>query len=125
MNNEFVFHAVGHGVEVIPLSEFLKDRDILVQFDFETTRDQDLKLDGFIHGSKGDEYSQSQLLGIVLAKWFKAEGAFFSNGTDKYICSELVAVTFAYIFGKFKDLNKDLVTPRELHDLFVSEALGL
>ncbi|XGC82055.1 hypothetical protein ACES2L_06100 [Bdellovibrio bacteriovorus] len=115
LNGMVVFQAVNDGVETMPLDLFLKENVITEQVHYTLTDVQRLRLEGYVAGCIGKEYSQSQLLGIVISKWLGIEWKIFKNGTRKFICSELCANILTYVLGIYFG-PADLITPIELRD---------
>jgi hypothetical protein len=79
-----IFHAVGEGVCVEKASEYFKTHKVMFSFPVQLKVSRDYFL-GFVEGSKGKEYSQSQIAAI-------ASGGIAENGNEKMICSELVGI---------------------------------
>lgn len=82
-----IFHATGRGVHIMKGCELLKYHHSHNVVSFEDIR-LDVSKDfflGFVKGSSGKEYSQSQIAAI-------ATGGVQENGDEKMICSELVGV---------------------------------
>lgn len=124
IDGQLVSHSIGDGLTNENFTDFLKRRRIVEAFSIEVTAEQLTKAYAFAKGSEGKIYSIAQLIGIVLAKWFKIDGflfnKFFVNGLKRYICSEYAAEFLEYIIGiQFPDVL-DLITPRELRDHIVA-----
>lgn len=89
-----IFHAVGKGVCVEDLDEYLKDHELPEKFDIQLDVSRDYFI-GFVEGAKGKEYSQSQIAAIASGK------ASEINGDEKMICSELVGIVLSRM-AKYK-----------------------
>lgn len=83
-NIEKIFHAVGEGVCVEDSEPYFKThiKAHVFEIDLDVTKDYFL---GFVRGSNGKEYSQSQIASMAVGKTEK-------NGDEKMICSELVGI---------------------------------
>ncbi len=124
IDGKMVSHSIGDGLTNEELGNFLKRRRIVEAYSIDVNYEQLVKAKAFAKGSEGKIYSVAQLIGIVLAKWFKLDGVlfnkFFVNGLKRYICSEYAAEFLEYIAGiRFPDVL-DLMTPRELRDHVVA-----
>jgi len=111
--NAKVFQANAHGVNIIKMSDFLELNYIIETVEFDLTPKQVQLYKGFVNGCVGKEYSQLQLVLIVLGKYL---GIFFHsiNGTKKYICSELCADTLSFVLKIHFPAIHDYITPRQL-----------
>jgi hypothetical protein len=98
-----VFHAVGKGVCLDNFSEYIKDHVIAEAFNVELKVSREYFL-GFVEGSQGKDYSQSQIVGI-------AGGKEIHNGDGKMICSELVGVVLTRMAGYHIPGCQDTWTP--------------
>ena len=110
--DDLVYHCIGRGVCVQNLKEGLHNSFICGEKEVELKCDESTFL-AFIEGARGKDYSESQLIGFLMPKWFRR---YFTDGRSEIICSEFVAwvlVTFTDI--KFKQ-DIDFITPKELFE---------
>jgi FKBP-type peptidyl-prolyl cis-trans isomerase 2 len=99
-----IFHAVGEGVCVEGLDKFLETHEIPEKFEVELKVSRDYFI-GFIEGSRGKEYSQSQIAAIATGKGEEI------NGDEKMICSELVGIVLTRMCGYELPGNQDSWRP--------------
>lgn len=99
-----IFHAVGEGVCTDDLCKFEDEHELpfIFEIDLSVTRDYFL---GFVDGSKGKEYSQSQIAAIASGK------GGHMNGDEKMICSELVGIVLTRMAGYKIKGNQDMWRP--------------
>lgn len=107
-----IFHAVGKGVSLVPLDEYLKTHLIVARKEVTLDVSEDRFL-GYMDGAKDKEYSSSQYLGIV-SRALKKLGR---NGGEKMICSELVAVVLALYAGYKLTKEADFITPKDVFEM--------
>lgn len=100
-----IFHAIGKGVCTENLTAFLSEHDIVEKFEVELKVSADY-FDGFVAGSHGKEYSQSQIAALGVGK-----GA--ENGDEKMICSELVGIVLTRMADYHIPGHQDSWTPKD------------
>jgi len=86
-----VFHAVGAGVGVYCPKEFFQDHIKVHSFDVKLRVSRDYFY-GYIRGSKGKDYAESQIAAIAV-------GQEADNDDEKMICSELVGLVLTEMCG--------------------------
>lgn len=79
-----IFHAIGKGVCVQDAAPYFESHEAVESFDLELEVSRDYFM-GFVRGSCGKEYSQSQIAALAI-------GRVENNGDEKMICSELVGL---------------------------------
>jgi len=117
----YIFECIGHGVSLA------KESDVFPGHSYEHRWKLPLKVSrdyfyGYIEGSYGKEYSQSQLIGILLLQKLKLDKLrlpFWHNKRGKMICSELVARVLFDCCGIKLGHKMDFITP-----LHIEEALS-
>lgn len=112
IHNGIIFHAVGKGVSIVSLDEYLKTHLIVARKEVTLDVSEDRFL-GYMDGAKDKEYSSSQYLGIV-SRFLKRFGR---NGGEKMICSELVASVLALYAGHKLPKEADFITPKDVYDM--------
>jgi hypothetical protein len=98
-----IFHAVGEGVCTEPAIEFFKSHKVIHQFEVELSCSRDFFL-GFVAGSNGKEYSQSQIAAL-------GTGKVATNNDEKMICSELVGIVLTRMANYLIPGHQDSWTP--------------
>lgn len=102
-----IVHSVGEGNSKADLNKYLEThklqaKRIRLKKPYDYFR-------GYVDGSQGKEYSESQYWGFL----FKPLRKFFRNGNEKEICSEYVARCLNHCCGyDFKDM--DFLTPKQV-----------
>lgn len=99
-----IFHAVGEGVCTDTLCKFEDEHELPFIFEIDLLVSRDYFL-GFIDGSKGKEYSQSQIAAIASGKGGDI------NGDEKMICSELVGIVLTRMAGYKLKGSQDMWRP--------------
>ena len=115
-DEETIYHSVDDGVGTEDYEEFLKTHhvwskpiELKVSYDY---------FRGYMKGTEGIGYSQSQYFGFILRRGFFRK--LFRNGKSKVICSEYVANTLNDCFG-YRIANTDWVEPKDVFNLVKGE----
>lgn len=109
--DDVIYHAVGEGVEKVTVSEFLKTH----RFEFDIDVTGYIKDFSFAHGwcegSLGKDYSESNLMGIVLRPLRRFN--YFNDGREEMICSEYCAMFLdeCSTIPIFDEIDTDFITP--------------
>lgn len=126
---EYIFHAVGQGVLHQLASEYVNDeRWIVKRKKIQLTCSQD-RLEGYVLGESGKDYSETQLAVLTLARFLKMKWAmkfwyWLSDGNRERICSEIVyAVILLWSTIPCSSADIDFVTPGDLDDLLKPETI--
>lgn len=112
-----VLHAIGSGVTIEKFEDFRKARIPVKVFRIAIDADILQQVRGFAMGVVGKDYSQSQLLWILVLRFFRLGWLFRPNTNRKMICSELVCLAMNYFFGVIPPKPYDLMTPKDACEL--------
>lgn len=116
LNTEYVYQASGLSVNFINSKSFDEINDTLHAYQIDLTDKQHREFMHFAMTNAGKPYGIKQILGIVLSK-FGIKSTKFNDGSDSYICSELVAKVLMDHKDLKLDKPVDMVTPKDLFEI--------
>lgn len=113
-NQQYVFHSIGNGTQVVLFSDFLTD-NLPVEEVPKMVTDVGYFY-GFISGADGKSYPFMQLIGCCLSVLFGLKKTIFDNGKSEAMCSETCAYIAEECCGVVIKSNKDLMHPKMLFE---------
>lgn len=118
-DKELIYHASGTGLNFMSKSIFLSKNIIVYKKDIEVTQEV---YDAIMSKSidlAGSEYGIVQAIGLGISHLLSKVGiiinGIFSDGRNKWICSEWSADSLSMIFPHYKP-DLDTVTPKDVYD---------
>lgn len=107
--NDTIYHATRKGVHTTPVKEFLKDHEFTHKIDVSDYILDDSFAFGWCEGNLGKDYSESQLIGLVLKPFRQVMG----DGKSEMICSEFAArfLDECSVIRIFDQVDVDFVDP--------------
>lgn len=112
-NVEMIYQASSTMLNYMAKPVFLKNNEVIKEFEIQITEQQYDKLMKDCMESAGLEYGVKQVFGIVIADILHLSNNPFSDN-EKYICSEWVAEQLEKLGYKF-DKELDLVKPSDIY----------
>lgn len=116
--NEHIYHCDGEGVNRIKLEDYKVTHKLVSEFEVELFMTEK-EFEAYMTGANGKEYSESQYLGFLHARFQKWVG----NGDKKMICSELVAEVLAKYGKFFLPKPADFMSPKDVHELLSKDRI--
>lgn len=117
LDRELIYQANGSGVYFIGKQAFEELNESVIEFKFNISEEEKIRILRWAVDSSGKKYSKTQLLGVGIKRLFKFFGINiknpFGNENKAYICTELVAEA-TKIFGSFQYEDLDSIGLNEL-----------
>lgn len=119
-NIDIIYQASGHQVNFVSEEMFLTKNEVVREFCFNVSDEAFDKYMIFSLKNAGKPYGVKQIFGILLVQLFGLEKNPFADGTNKYVCSELVA-DILFEIGRLSYSRDvlDKITPKTIYDLCV------
>lgn len=117
-NDSTVFHAVGRGLSYVSESRFLKTNTIVAEFEVQVSDETYNELLNDCHLNAGIKYGTFQNLGIVIVDCLNKLGCHIKKNPldDGINCSEWVAYLLEEVYGKWTEIEYNLITPKETYN---------
>jgi hypothetical protein len=115
---EIVYQASHGSVNMISHPNFVKNNDVVKEFELELSCKQFKKFSQKCIDLAGEPYSKLQLLQIFLSD--VSGGRLQFKDQRGYICSELMAEMLEDFFGAKFEKPRHMITPRDIVDYLVN-----
>lgn len=113
INDGFIYHATGEGVNKTPLDKYLETHIIVHERMLPLPLMTEDSFKAYMAGADSKEYGHLQYIGFI-APWLQR---FVKNGNTKQICSELIAEV-GRDYGNLKlPKEQDFMSPKDVLDL--------